>query len=90
MVMKSDQKKYLELSDRLIMAVSGESGDTSQFAEYIQKNIQLYKMRNAYELSPAAAANFTRWSFFFGDFPYSHPLIFKSIDNKTLVIRLLD
>ena len=63
MVMKSDQKKYLELSDRLIMAVSGESGDTSQFAEYIQKNIQLYKMRNGYELSPAAAANFTRLSF---------------------------
>ena len=76
MVMKSDQKKYLELSDRLIMAVSGESGDTSQFAEYIQKNIELYKMRNGYELSPAAAANFTRWSFFFpSDFPYSHPLV---------------
>merc|ERR1712156_824599 len=42
------------------MAVSGESGDTNQFAEYIHKNIQLYKMRNGYELSPAAAANFTR------------------------------
>merc|ERR1719481_578873 len=42
------------------MAVSGESGDTNQFAEYIAKNIQLYKMRNGYELSPSAAANFTR------------------------------
>jgi len=60
MVMKSDMKKYMKLSDKLIMAVSGESGDTSQFSEYIQKNIQLYKMRNGYELSPAAAANFTR------------------------------
>jgi len=60
MVMKSDMKKYMQLSDKLIMAVSGESGDTSQFSEYIQKNIQLYKMRNGYELSPAAAANFTR------------------------------
>jgi 20S proteasome subunit beta 4 len=28
------------------MAVSGESGDTKQFAEYIAKNIALYKMRN--------------------------------------------
>ncbi|ESO92100.1 hypothetical protein LOTGIDRAFT_70691, partial [Lottia gigantea] len=28
--------------------------------EYIAKNIQLYKMRNGYELSPHAAANFTR------------------------------
>jgi 20S proteasome subunit beta 4 len=42
------------------MAVTGESGDTTQFAEYIEKNIQLYKMRNGYELSPPAAANFTR------------------------------
>lgn len=42
------------------MAVSGESGDTVQFAEYIAKNIQLYKMRNGYELSPKEAASFTR------------------------------
>jgi len=60
MVMKSDQNKFFNLSDRLVMAVSGESGDTNQFAEYIAKNIQLYKMRNGYELSPSAAANFTR------------------------------
>ncbi|KAK6172009.1 hypothetical protein SNE40_018413 [Patella caerulea] len=48
------------LSDKLLMLVCGESGDTAQFAEYIAKNIQLYKMRNGYELSPSAAANFTR------------------------------
>ena len=34
------------LPSRLVMAVSGESGDTNQFAEYIAKNIALYKMRN--------------------------------------------
>lgn len=44
----------------MVMAVSGEQGDTAQFSEYIAKNIQLYKMRNGYELSPKAAANFTR------------------------------
>jgi 20S proteasome subunit beta 4 len=42
------------------MAVSGEAGDTAQFSEYIAKNVQLYKMRNEYELSPKAAAHFTR------------------------------
>lgn len=42
------------------MAVSGEQGDTTQFAEYIAKNIQLYKMRNGYELGPKSAASFTR------------------------------
>ena len=49
-----------KLSDHLVMLVSGESGDTVQFAEYMAKNIQLYKMRNGYELSPNAAANFIR------------------------------
>lgn len=42
------------------MSVTGEAGDTVQFAEYISKNIQLYKMRNGYELSPKAAASYTR------------------------------
>jgi len=60
MVMKSDENKLHRLSNKLVMAVSGESGDTTQFAEYIAKNIQLYKMRNTYELSPREAASFTR------------------------------
>jgi len=60
LVMKSDQKKYTKISERMIMAVTGESGDTHQFSEYVHKNLQLYKMRNGYELSPSAAANFTR------------------------------
>jgi len=42
------------------MAVSGEAGDTTQFSEFIAKNVQLYKMRNEYQLSPKAAAHFTR------------------------------
>lgn len=42
------------------MSVTGEAGDTVQFAEYIAKNMQLYKMRNGYELSPKAAASYTR------------------------------
>ncbi|ENN71815.1 proteasome subunit beta type-2 [Dendroctonus ponderosae] len=60
MVMKSDENKIYKLSNQLVMAVSGESGDTTQFAEYIAKNIQLYKMRNTYELSPKEASSFTR------------------------------
>eukprot|EP00745_Piridium_sociabile_P002150 TRINITY_DN112808_c0_g1_i2.p1 TRINITY_DN112808_c0_g1~~TRINITY_DN112808_c0_g1_i2.p1 ORF type:complete len:234 (-),score=50.91 TRINITY_DN112808_c0_g1_i2:326-931(-) len=58
--MKNDQDKMFKLNDSLLMAVVGEPGDTVQFAEYISKNIQLYKMRNGYELSASAAANFTR------------------------------
>lgn len=60
MVVKQDEPKITKLSDSLALAVCGESGDTVQFAEFIAKNIQLYKMRNGYELSPSAAANYTR------------------------------
>jgi len=48
------------ISDNVVMLTSGDVGDCLQFSEYIAKNLQLYKMRNGYELSPEAAANFTR------------------------------
>lgn len=41
-----DENKIHKLNDNLAMAVCGEPGDTIQFAEYISKNLQLYKMRN--------------------------------------------
>jgi len=59
-VMKDDQDKMFQLTDKLGMVVSGESGDRVYFGELIQKNIQLYKMRHGYVLSPHSAANFTR------------------------------
>ncbi|XP_072357249.1 proteasome subunit beta type-2 [Scyliorhinus torazame] len=58
--MKHDYDKMFKLSEKIMLLCVGEAGDTVQFAEYIQKNVQLYKMRNGYELSPSAAANFTR------------------------------
>lgn len=55
-----DETKIHQISDKLVMATIGESGDTVQFTEYISKNILLYRMRNGYELTPKAAAHFTR------------------------------
>jgi len=60
MVMKDDYDKSIKLSEKMLMTVVGESGDTTQFAEFIAKSIQFYKMQNGYELSPKACANFTR------------------------------
>lgn len=40
--------------------MAGESGDTCQFAEYIQKNIQLYSIRHATDLSVSGVAHYTR------------------------------
>ncbi|CAH8652194.1 unnamed protein product [Heterobilharzia americana] len=60
LTIKHDERKMYKFSNRVLAAVCGESGDTSQFSEYIQQNMQLYEIRNGYELTPSAAANFTR------------------------------
>lgn len=59
-VMKGTEDKFRQLSSHVLMAYCGEPGDTVQFAEYIQRNVKLYEMKNGQELGPAAAAHFTR------------------------------
>ncbi|MCJ1426125.1 Proteasome subunit beta type-4 [Sticta canariensis] len=59
-ILKASDDKTKELNKHTLMAFSGEAGDTIQFAEYIQANIQLYSMRNDSDLGPSAVANFVR------------------------------
>lgn len=59
-VMKQDDDKMFKINQRGVMAVTGDPGDKVQFAEYIQRNLQLYKMVNGFELSTHASANYTR------------------------------
>ncbi|MCJ1225756.1 Proteasome subunit beta type-4 [Toensbergia leucococca] len=59
-ILKDSDDKTRELNNYTLMAFSGEAGDTVQFAEYIQANIQLYSMRNDTDLGPSAVANFVR------------------------------
>uniref|UniRef100_A0A8H7Y5H9 Proteasome subunit beta n=1 Tax=Psilocybe cubensis TaxID=181762 RepID=A0A8H7Y5H9_PSICU len=58
--MKVDEDKIKTLSPHLLMAYSGEPGDTVQFAEYVERNIRLYQIRNLYALRPSAAASWIR------------------------------
>jgi 20S proteasome alpha/beta subunit len=55
----ADENKIFKISDSLMIAAVGDSGDTVQFVEYISKNILLYKMRNGYELGPKVSLHFT-------------------------------
>ncbi|XP_051169674.1 proteasome subunit beta type-2-like [Leptopilina boulardi] len=85
-VLKSDEKKIHKISDKVVMAVSGEAGDAIQFSEYISKNMQLYKMRNGYELSPKAVASYTRRNL--ADYlrsrtPYHVNLLLAGHDDET-------
>ncbi|KDN68856.1 putative proteasome A-type and B-type [Colletotrichum sublineola] len=70
-VLKSADDKTRALNKQTLIAYSGESGDTGQyantarppqvqFADYIQANSQLYSMRNETDLSPSGLANFVR------------------------------
>ncbi|KAK0558636.1 Proteasome subunit beta type-4 [Tilletia horrida] len=58
--MKTDEDKQKILSKHLVMASSGESGDTLVFTEYIERNLRLYGIRNHVELRPKAAAAWVR------------------------------
>ncbi|EED84127.1 predicted protein [Postia placenta Mad-698-R] len=60
--MKTDEDKIKVLSPHLLMAFSGEPGDTLQFAEYVERNIRLYQIRNTYALRPPSAASWIRRS----------------------------
>ncbi|KAF9489909.1 proteasome component Pre1 [Pleurotus eryngii] len=60
--MKIDEDKVKALGPHLLMAHSGEPGDTLQFAEYVERNIRLYNIRHNYSLSPSAAASWVRRS----------------------------
>ncbi|CAJ0907203.1 6636_t:CDS:2 [Entrophospora sp. SA101] len=59
-VLKSNEDKTRDLNKHVTMAYSGEPGDTINFAEYIQRNVRFYGIKNGIELTPKAAANFTR------------------------------
>lgn len=60
MMFKQDQDKMIKLGSKKLMSVVGEPGDAVQFSEFVQKNLQLYKMRNGYEMSTQSMSAYTR------------------------------
>lgn len=59
-VLKDSDDKSRLLSPHTLMTFTGEAGETVQFAEYIQANMQLYSIRENYELSPSAVSSYVR------------------------------
>ncbi|KAF8451488.1 nucleophile aminohydrolase [Terfezia claveryi] len=61
-ILKAEDDKTRILNDHCLMAYSGEAGDTVQFAEFIQANVQLYGMRSncTQALSPSSVSSFVR------------------------------
>ncbi|PNY24337.1 Proteasome subunit beta type [Tolypocladium capitatum] len=85
-ILKAADDKTRPLNKHTLMAFSGEAGDTVQFAEYIQRNAQLYSMRNETELSPSGLAHFVRGelaSSLRSRHPYNVNLLMGGVDPIT-------
>ncbi|CAG0921883.1 unnamed protein product [Notodromas monacha] len=85
LLMKAEEDKMFKLDDRLLMGVCGEAGDSKHFAEYISKNLTLYRMRNGYSLDAQRAAHFTRKNLadYLRRSPYNVNMLIAGYDEKT-------
>ncbi|KAH3663315.1 hypothetical protein OGAPHI_005305 [Ogataea philodendri] len=59
-ILKDKDDKTRVLTPHNLIAFTGEAGDTTQFADYIQANIQLFSMRENTELNSKSIASFIR------------------------------
>mgnify|MGYP003362709463 FL=1 len=59
-ILKPDDDKTRVLNEHNILAYTGTSGDTTQFADYIQGNMQLYSMREGVDLNSKGIASYIR------------------------------
>eukprot|EP00927_Polykrikos_kofoidii_P072998 TRINITY_DN69070_c0_g1_i1.p1 TRINITY_DN69070_c0_g1~~TRINITY_DN69070_c0_g1_i1.p1 ORF type:complete len:192 (-),score=29.99 TRINITY_DN69070_c0_g1_i1:284-859(-) len=57
--LKDDTDKMYEVQD-MIFAATGPNADTSNFVEFISKNVRLSQLRTGLNMSVKAAVNFTR------------------------------
>lgn len=66
-------------------------GDTVQFAEYVERNIRLYSIRNTHPLRPPSAASWVRKSLaesLRSRHPYSVNLLLGGYDTSTFTPHL--
>ena len=59
-VLKASDDKTIDLNTHNMIAFTGESGDTTQFAEHIKANVQLFGLREGYDMESSEIASFVR------------------------------
>jgi len=57
---KNDMDKIVEIGNKKMLIISGNSGDISNFVDFVQKTIQLYALKTGYSLSTHSVANFLK------------------------------
>ncbi|CAM9458013.1 unnamed protein product, partial [Ascophyllum nodosum] len=59
-LMDSEYRKVVELTDNMVVAASGEQGDVEVFVEWLKRNIRLMELESARPCSVATVAHFAR------------------------------
>jgi 20S proteasome subunit beta 4 len=57
---KNNMDKIVEIGNKKMLIISGNSGDISNFVDFVQKTIQLYALKTGYSLSTHSVANFLK------------------------------
>lgn len=57
---KNDMDKIVEIGNKKLLIISGNSGDIFNFIDFVQKTVQLYSLKTGHSLSTHSIANFLR------------------------------
>ncbi|EER13388.1 proteasome subunit beta type 2, putative [Perkinsus marinus ATCC 50983] len=57
---KTTEDKIYEMDNNKLVAAAGPQADSSQFLEFISRNVELYALVNGIQLTTHALASFTR------------------------------
>ena len=91
--LKDDESKIFPLDERKLLACAGESSDRSEFANLIQKNVQLHYYRNGYSLNTFGTAQYIR-SFLAESIrsrrPYSVNALLAGVDPSGVSLYYVD
>jgi 20S proteasome alpha/beta subunit len=60
LVFKHDEDKIMKLDDHKLLVGAGVPADSSNFMEFVSKNLKLYELNNDLKLETRAAAHFIR------------------------------
>ena len=58
--LKTKENKTYDLDEKILLALSGETADRTNFAHYIKGNVQFMKFKNTKSLTVKETAEFTR------------------------------
>ncbi|GMM28532.1 proteasome core particle subunit beta 4 [Martiniozyma asiatica (nom. inval.)] len=92
-ILKATDDKTKQLNPTTLMAFTGESGDTTQFAEHVAANVQLKGLRDGIEMKTSEVASFVRGelaSSIRSKKPFQVQVLIGGVDNGEGFLSMID